>query len=91
MNRQHEWNRMGLRGKQRVLTEFSIEMFGSRLDDLLELIRTGNSGMASAPVGLQSHSSGPLRARSVSGSARATSFHSGLNELMGSHFDDRVD
>jgi hypothetical protein len=90
-NRQHEWNRMGLRGKQRVLTEFSVEMFGSRLDDLLELIRTGTSGMGSAPTGPQPHSSGPLRARSVSGSARATSFHSGLNELMGSHFDDRVD
>lgn len=35
INRPAELNRMGLRGRQRVLTEFSIEMFGSRLDDAL--------------------------------------------------------
>lgn len=35
INRPAEINRMGLRGRQRVLTEFSIEMFGSRLDDAL--------------------------------------------------------
>jgi len=88
VNRHHEWIRMGLRGKQRVLTEFSIEMFGSRLDDLLEMLKSGNSGMGGTGSALPP-AGGPLRARSVSGSARATSFHSGLNELMG--MDDRLD
>jgi glycosyltransferase involved in cell wall biosynthesis len=77
VNRHQEWSRMGLRGRQRVLTEFSIEMFGSRLDDLLEGVKT----IMGPPITLGP--SGPLRARSVSGSARATSFHSGLNELIG--------
>ena len=36
VSRAHEWARMGQRGRQRVLTEFSVEMFGSRLDDLFE-------------------------------------------------------
>ena len=36
LTRPNEWARMGARGKQRVLTEFSIEMFGSRLDDFLD-------------------------------------------------------
>ena len=79
VNRHHEWSRMGLRGRQRVLTEFSIEMFGSRLDDAFEGVKNvlGPSGMAP-----HASSGMPLRSRSISGSARAASFHSGLNELI---------
>lgn len=88
VNRQHEWRRMGLRGRQRVLTEFSVEMFGSRLDDLLELMKTSGLGpsaggmLAAQQPGFPVPLGGPLRARSISGSARATSYHSGLNEFM---------
>lgn len=90
VNRHHEWTRMGLRGKQRVVTEFSIEMFGSRLDDLLEMLKSGSGfGGASGGMTVLPATGGSQRGRSVSGSARATSFHSGLNELVG--FDDRFD
>ena len=39
LNRPSELTRMGLRARQRVLTEFSVEMFGSRLDDALSAVR----------------------------------------------------
>ena len=64
-----EWNRMGQRGKQRVLSEFSIEMFGSRLDDILE-----NSSATLTP---QIGSSPALRPRT----ARIVSHANALNEL----------
>jgi glycosyltransferase involved in cell wall biosynthesis len=63
-----EWRRMGQRGKQRAVTEFSIEMFGSRLDDVLE--------------SLGHPSSAPTRGRSLSGaSAHAKSVGTGLSDL----------
>lgn len=76
MSRTAEWVRMGQRGKQRVLTEYSIEMFGSRLDDVIE---------SQGPP-----SSGSLRPRAFStGSAagserggRTLSVQSGLSELV---------
>jgi hypothetical protein len=84
VNRPHEWKRMGLRARQRVLTEFSIEMFGSRLDDALERC----SGILTGGIATAAPPSTPLnRQRSASGSARATSYHSGLNELVSLDID----
>lgn len=70
-----EWRRMGQRGKQRVVTEFSIEMFGSRLDDVLESL-----GHPSGP---------PQRTRTLSGhsSHRIGSVAGGLSDLASSNFD----
>lgn len=75
--RQVEWKRMGQRGKQRVVTEFSIEMFGSRLDDVLESL-----GHPSGP---------PSKPRTLSGSSTqrvgSASIATGLAELAGQNFD----
>ena len=74
--RHAEWTRMGQRGKQRVVTEFSIEMFGSRLDDILEALHTGKNVQPIVHVA----ASGPtIRAR-ASSSGRM-SFQAGLSEL----------
>jgi glycosyltransferase involved in cell wall biosynthesis len=78
VNRQAEWTRQGLRGRQRVVTEFSIEMFGSRLDDVLELRFRNRTGI---PMGSPAALPVVTRTRSASGSARAVSIQSGLNEL----------
>lgn len=79
VNRTAEWARQGLRGRQRVVTEFSIEMFGSRLDDVFESRFKNRGGLMGSPAAQ------PLvitRTRSASGSARGLSIHSGLNELV---------
>jgi hypothetical protein len=62
-----------------VVTEFSIEMFGSRLDDVFESRFKNRGGLMGSPAAQ------PLvitRTRSASGSARGLSIHSGLNELV---------
>ncbi len=76
-----EWTRMGQRGKQRVVTEFSIEMFGSRLDDIIE---AGGSGVRNSSSG------NSLRPRAFSASSaagsdrggRTLSVQSGLSDLV---------
>jgi hypothetical protein len=76
-SRNSEWVRMGQRGKQRVLTEFSVEMFGSRLDDVIEGCVVSSSRFASATS---------LRPRAFSSGSerggRTLSVQSGLSELV---------
>jgi hypothetical protein len=76
--RPSEWLRMGQRGKQRVVTEFSIEMFGSRLDDVIESsVRYSSSGNC-----LRSRA---FSANSAAGSergGRTLSVQSGLSDLV---------
>ena len=76
--RPSEWARMGQRGKQRVVTEFSIEMFGSRLDDVIESsVRYSSSGNCLRPRAFSANSA----AGSERG-GRTLSVQSGLSDLV---------
>lgn len=85
VTRHQEWNRMGHRGKQRAVTEFSIEMFGSRLDDILEVVKTtGTSSAAVATTAPQRQafgSSPSLRPLTVVRRISSASFSQNLHEL----------
>jgi len=72
-----EWQRMGLRGKQRVVTEFSVEMFGSRLDDVIEGQQPPVNAIGQRTRSLSASGGG---GGSTSGN-RVISVQSGLNEL----------